>query len=299
MSKEQETISVEGPIDLYAGIVTTPPALIVVYGNNLGKAYYLQQPEQIIGRSLSADIHLDEDSASREHARITVEHKVTTVRDLASTNGVFVNGHRVQRAPLKDGDRLHLGETVLKYLSSTNTESKFHENIYRLMTVDDLTQAFNRQYFQESLKREMSRALRYRRPLSLAMLDIDQFKAINDTYGHLAGDEILKAFVALVVRNIRQSDLLARYGGDEFAIILPEADRASARRFCEKLRAIIAAYPFRYEQQTLVVTTSIGLQSYVHKDGEKTISQLIAAADARLYEAKKTGRNRICAGVFD
>jgi two-component system cell cycle response regulator len=299
MSKELETISVEGPIDLYEGIVTAPPALIVVYGANLGKAYYLQQPEQVIGRSLSCDIQLDEDSVSRAHARIAVERKVTTVCDLDSTNGVFVNGHRVQRATLQDGDRLHLGETVLKYLSGNNTESKFHEDIYRLMTVDDLTQAFNRQYLQESLKREMSRALRYRRPLSLAMLDIDQFKTINDTYGHLAGDEILKAFVALIVRNIRQSDLLARYGGDEFAIILPEADHASARRFCEKLRAMIAAYPFRYQQQTLAVTTSIGLQSYVHKDGEKTVGQLVAAADARLYEAKKTGRNRICAGVFD
>ena len=298
MTKEEETIAVEGPIDLYDGIVTTPPALVVVYGGNLGKAYYLQQPEQIIGRSPTADIQLDEESISREHARLAVGHKVTTVCDLDSTNGLFINGHRMQHAILQDGDRLHLGETVLKYLSSTNTESKFHEDIYRLLTVDDLTQAFNRPYLQESLKREMSRALRYHRPLSLAMLDIDQFKSINDAYGHLAGDHVLKAFVALVNRNIRQSDLLARYGGDEFAIILPEANRASALRFCEKLRALIAAYPFLYKQHTLAVTTSIGLQSYDHRDGEKTVSQMVAAADSRLYEAKKTGRNRTCPGSF-
>ena len=299
MSKEQDTISIEGPVDLYDGIVTTPPALVVVYGGNLGKAYYLQQAETMIGRDLSADIHLDEDSVSRRHVRITVTHKETTVYDLDSTNGVFVNGHRVQRAALKDGDRLHLGETVLKYLSGSNTESKFHEDIYRLMTVDDLTQAFNRPYFQESLKREMSRALRYRRPLSLALLDIDQFKTINDTLGHPAGDAILKAFVALISRNIRQSDLLARYGGDEFAIILPEAGRESALRFCEKLRDIIASHTFRFEQQTLAVTTSIGLQSYTHMDGEKTVNQFVAAADAKLYEAKTAGRNRICSGVFE
>jgi diguanylate cyclase (GGDEF)-like protein len=299
MSKEQETISVEGPVDLYDGIVTAPPALVVVYGGNLGKAYYLQQAEAIIGRDLSADIHLDEDSVSRRHARITVTHKETRVYDLESTNGVFVNGHRVQHAALMDGDRLHLGETVLKYLSGSNTESKFHEDIYRLMTVDDLTQAFNRPYFQESLKREMSRALRYRRPLSLALLDIDQFKTINDTFGHPAGDAVLKAFVALISRNIRQSDLLARYGGDEFAIILPEADRDSALRFCEKLRELIASNTFRFEQQTLAVTTSIGLQSYTHTDGEKTVNQFVAAADAKLYEAKNAGRNRICSGVFE
>jgi len=298
MSKEQETISVEGPVDLYDGIVTAPPALVVVYGGNLGKAYYLQQAEEIIGRDLSADIHLDEDSVSRRHARITVTHKETTVYDLDSTNGVFVNGHRVKHAALKDGDRLHLGETVLKYLSGNSTESKFHEDIYRLMTVDDQTQAFNRPYLQESLKREMSRALRYRRPLSLALLDIDQFKTINDTFGHPAGDAVLKAFVALISRNIRQSDLLARYGGDEFAIILPEADRDSALRFCEKLRGLIASNPFRFEQQTLAVTASIGLQSYTHTDGEKTVNQFVAAADAKLYEAKNAGRNRICSGVF-
>ena len=298
MSKEQETISVAGPVDLYDDIVTAPPALVVVYGGNLGKAYYLQQDEEIIGRDLSADIHLDEDSVSRRHARIKVTHKETTVYDLDSTNGVFVNGHRVQHAALKDGDRLHLGETVLKYLSGNNTESKFHEDIYRLMTVDDQTQAFNRPYLQESLKREMSRALRYRRPLSLALLDIDQFKTINDTFGHPAGDAVLKAFVALISRNIRPSDLLARYGGDEFAIILPEADRDSALRFCEKLRGLIASNPFRFEQQTLAVTASIGLQSYTHTDGEKTVNQFVAAADAKLYEAKNAGRNRICSGVF-
>ena len=298
MNKENETVSIEGPLDLYEGITPVPPALVVVYGNKLGKAHYLQQGQTIIGRAETSDIHLDEDSISRRHAAVTVAHAEVTVRDLDSTNGLFVNGHRVSQADLKDGDRLHLGETVLKFLSSANTESQFHENVYRLMTVDDLTQAYNRHYFHESLKREMSRVIRYRRSLSLAMLDIDRFKSINDTFGHLAGDEILKAFVALIRQNIRQSDLLARYGGDEFAIVLPEAGAEAALQFCEKLRGIVGAHAFRYQQQVIEATISIGLQSYEHSDGEKTVSQLVAAADARLYEAKKAGRNRICAGLF-
>jgi diguanylate cyclase (GGDEF)-like protein len=270
----------------------------VVYGSRLGKAHYLQQPEQTIGRGASSDILIEEDSVSRRHARICVSLATTTVYDLDSTNGLFVNGHRVKEAELHDGDRLHLGETVLKYLTGRSAESRFHEDIYRLMTVDDLTQAFNRQYFHESLKREISRARRYRRCLSLAMLDIDGFKAINDTYGHLAGDAVLKDFAALIAANIRQSDLLARYGGDEFALILPEANPADAHSVCEKLRTLVATHTFSFEEKTVPVTTSIGLQSYTDSAGETSLDTLIAAADARLYEAKQAGRNRICAGVL-
>jgi len=295
---DQQTIAVDGPIDLYEGLPSAPPALVVVYGGQLGKAFYLQNATQIIGRAGSCDIQLPEDSVSRRHARITVSGNRVNVFDLGATNGVFVNGHRVPQAELRDGDRLHLGETVLKYLSRNNAESKFHEDIYRLMTVDDLTQAFNRSYFQESLKRELSRALRYERSLSLALLDIDQFKEINDTYGHPAGDEILKAFVALIKGHIRQSDLLARYGGDEFAVILPEAGTAGALKFCEKLRALVAAYPFRCGKTQAEVTTSIGLQSYNPAYGELSADQLVAAADKQLYDAKKAGRNRICSGSF-
>lgn len=298
MKADQETIALSGPVELYDGIVTSPPALVVVYGHHLGKAFYLQQPGLVIGRASSSAIILDEDSVSRAHARITVTPNETTVTDLDSTNGIFVNGHRVKAAELHNGDRLNIGETVFKYLSGSSVESKFHEEIYRLMTVDELTQAFNRQYFQESLKREISRVQRYQRNLSLAMLDIDRFKEINDTYGHPAGDEILRTFVTLVARHIRRSDLLARYGGDEFAIIFPEANASAARIVCEKLRALVAASPFFFDRQSVTVTTSIGLQSYDHSDGDLTVSQLVAAADTKLYEAKQAGRNRVCSGVF-
>jgi diguanylate cyclase (GGDEF)-like protein len=296
MKGDSETVSIETPVDLYEGIITAPPALVVVYGSHLGKAFYLQQADQTIGRDASCDIHLEDDSVSRRHARISVAPAATRVRDLDSTNGLFVNGHRVREGELQDGDRLHLGETVLKYISGRSAESKFHEDVYRLMTVDDLTQAFNRQYFFESLKREISRAQRYRRRLSVAMLDIDRFKAINDTYGHPAGDAVLKTFAALVTDNIRQSDLLARYGGDEFALLLPEIDPASARKVCEKLCTLVADHPFEVDGQDVAVTTSIGLQSYAHSAGEASPGQLMAAVDARLYEAKQAGRNQISCG---
>jgi diguanylate cyclase (GGDEF)-like protein len=162
------------------------------------------------------------------------------------------------------------------------------------MTVDDLTQAFNRQYFLASLNREISRSLRYHRVFSLVIGDIDNFKTINDTHGHLAGDYVLKEFVAFVTERIRRNDMLCRYGGDEFAIILPETNRDQALYFCEKIRALVAEHTFRYKNILLPVTISLGVKHFEPSDTSKGVRQLIAEADKHLYDAKQAGRNRVC-----
>jgi hypothetical protein len=160
--------------------------LVVIYGPELGKRAALGQGSFEIGRSSRCDLPIDQESISRNHARISWDGQRHVIEDLGSTNGTFVNETVVKRTPLKDGDQIKVGRSILKYMSGDNIEANYHEEIYRLMTMDALTQTHNRRYFNEALEREYNRSLRYRRALSLLLFDIDHFKKINDTYGHVA-----------------------------------------------------------------------------------------------------------------
>src|SRR4051812_36919988 len=166
--------------------------LVVIYGLELGKKYNLERSTFNIGRSTRADIQIDQESVSRNHAKIVNTGKSIILRDLGSTNGTYVNDDLIDEYVLRDGDLIKIGRTIFKFLTGGNIENAYHEEIYRLTTIDGLTQIFNKRYFLEMIERELSRSKRYRRPLSLLMFDIDHFKNINDTYGHLAGDYVLK-----------------------------------------------------------------------------------------------------------
>jgi diguanylate cyclase (GGDEF)-like protein len=154
--------------------------------------------------------------------------------------------------------------------------------------VDGLTQVFNRRYFLEQLDREVSRAKRYRRELSLILFDIDRFKSINDSFGHLAGDYVLKQLATVIKGKIRREDILARYGGEEFAIVLPEIDGANALSFADKVRKLVEKAPFKFEDTKIQVTVSIGVATC---DDAADAAALIKKADDKLYEAKAAGRN--------
>ncbi|RMH39468.1 MAG: GGDEF domain-containing protein [Deltaproteobacteria bacterium] len=265
--------------------------LVVIYGLDLGKKYNLDKPSLIIGRSSKADIQIDQESVSRNHCKIINTGKTIMLRDLGSTNGTYVNDELIDEYVLRDGDFIKIGRSIFKFLSGDNIENAYHEEIYRLTTIDGLTQVYNKRYFLETLEREIGRAERYRRDLSLIIFDIDHFKKINDTYGHLAGDHVLK-HLALVIRSrIRREDILSRYGGEEFAIILPEIDRHNATQFAEKIRRLIEKAVFRFEETEIPVTISIGVASWSPEYADA--SEFIKAADDKLYEAKMQGRNRV------
>jgi len=173
-------------------------------------------------------------------------------------------------------------------------ESAHHfEEIRRLTFIDGLTPAYNFRYFQETLEKELHRHQRSGHQLTLAMLDIDNFKRINDTFGHPVGDEILKGLVEELMKNARDTDIVARYGGEEFALIFPETSSAPARDAVKRMRELIARREFVMPQlgRTLRVTASIGVAIYP-SDGE-TSTDLIARADAALYFAKKNGKNQV------
>jgi diguanylate cyclase (GGDEF)-like protein len=162
-----------------------------------------------------------------------------------------------------------------------------------LADTDELTAVSNRRKFNNRLELEFTRAFRYKRPLSLLIFDIDHFKQVNDTYGHDAGDDILIEFTKCCQVELRESDLFARIGGEEFAAILPETPAVGAFDLAERIRYRVSANDFITKSKKINITSSCGTSSLTH-DSFKNMEQLIKAADGALYEAKNSGRNKTC-----
>jgi diguanylate cyclase (GGDEF)-like protein len=272
--------------------VAKEACLVVIYGQDLGKKYNLDQPALIVGRSSKCDVQVDQESVSRNHAKIINTGKTIILRDLGSTNGTYVNDELIDEYVLHDGDLVKIGRTIFKFLAGSNIENAYHEEIYRLTTVDGLTQIFNKRYFLETLEREISRAHRYHRDLSLILFDIDHFKTVNDTYGHLAGDSVLKQMAAVLKQKIRREDIIARYGGEEFAIILPEISGPNGVLFAEKIRKLVEKTAFKFEDTKIPVTVSVGVATM--DESVQDVTAFLHLADRKLYQAKAEGRNRVC-----
>lgn len=271
------------------------PCLIVLSGPRMGGHFPVSKTALVIGRSPSAQVTLEDDGVSRKHAAVESQEKgFVRIRDLGSTNGTFVNEQLVQDIELRDGDLIQVGSSVFKYLAGSNVETRYHEDIYRMSTIDGLTQAFNRRYFGDALAREVNRSSRHHHRLAVVIMDVDHFKTINDTYGHPGGDFVLVELTRLVLGSIRKEDVFARYGGEEFAIILPETGLDPALLVTEKLRALIEAHDFVFEGTTIKVTVSMGVHASVDIEPSADPEKIISAADARLYDAKRAGRNRVC-----
>lgn len=254
---------------------TSAACLVVILGAEIGKRITLDERDLVLGRSSAADVQLDIDNVSRNHASIVRSAHGWILRDLDSTNGTFVNELPIRERLLRDGDQIRIGRAMLKFLTSGNVEAQYHEEIYRLMTLDGLTQVHNRRFFQEALEREFARSKRYGHPFSLVLFDIDHFKRINDAHGHMAGDDVLRRVAALVSTKVRTNDIVARVGGEEFAVILPESDRAGGVALAEKLRRMIAGERFDHAGQAIAVTISLGVAEFA--------SNLASSAD--LYRA--------------
>ncbi|MFH1017525.1 MAG: GGDEF domain-containing protein [Pseudomonadota bacterium] len=270
------------------------PCVVVVEGNNLGMTFHLSKRSMSVGRSDQNDIYLHEDGVSRQHARIDVGEGTYKISDLKSTNGTFVNDEPIKQAvTLKDGDKIRLGEVVLRFSYQDQQDVDYQEKLRGMAMRDGLTKVFNRRYFMEAFQREMSFALRLRQPLSCLMFDIDHFKKINDTYGHAAGDTVLKALAERLSREIRGYDVLARYGGEEFVVLLRGTVADNAVLFAERIRKVVEALDVEFEGTLLKITISIGVAA-LDPDHALMADDLVKQADGFLYEAKKTGRNRVC-----
>ena len=268
-------------------------------GPELGRRMALAKQIYMVGRENDVDLVIPRSSVSRNHSRLTMDDRGEWwVQDLGSTNGTFVNEERVVSRMLSDGDQVRFGDVIYKFLSGTNIESAYHEEIYRMTILDGLTGVHNKRYFVEFLERELAGAVRHGHPLTLVMLDVDHFKKINDTRGHLAGDEVLKDMCARIKPRVRREDLFARYGGEEFACVLPSTALAGGVVFAEHLRSLIAERPTPFEDTPIAFTISLGVAT-IHNEGKVDAEAVIKRADENLYVAKRNGRNRVVPSLAD
>jgi len=207
-------------------------------------------------------------------------------------HGTYLNDEEIrEEQPLRSGDLVKIGSAIFKFLSGGNIEQQYYEEIYTLTICDGLTQVHNKRYFLEFLEREMGRCHRYNRALSLMMIDIDHFKSINDTNGHLAGDYVLRELAAVIKPRVRKEECFARYGGEEFAYVMPESGGEKTRKLAEKIPRMVEDHRFTLRGQDHKVTMSVGVSDLVGDMTEPL--QFIKVADANLYKAKKSGRNRV------
>ena len=174
-------------------------------------------------------------------------------------------------------------------------QSKLKETMRELelaTRIDGLTQIYNRKYWEECLVNEFNRTVRYQNELSLIMFDLDHFKLLNDNYGHQCGDHVLIESAKRVKSVLRDADIFGRYGGEEFAVILPETPVFGALEVAERIRKIIAGSAIDFEGQSISFSVSVGVASYDSADNR--YEDLISEADSALYQAKSLGRNQIC-----
>jgi diguanylate cyclase (GGDEF)-like protein len=251
-------------------------------------------------------VRINDSRASRLHARITTKQDETTgethylLSDLNSTNGTILNGQPVDEAELQDGDKFEVGDQLIRFEMLDEIDREFQQQIHRLLAHDELTGLLTSKSFFSELRREAARAEAETMPFCVLMMDIDFFKEVNDTYGHLVGSATLEEVGAVIKRSLRAGDVGARFGGEEFAAFLLDADYSQGMVAAERVRSAIEKHGFPAVRRGSDeagrihhITISIGVASYP-ADGRDPIN-LVEKADSALYRAKRNGRNQVCA----
>jgi diguanylate cyclase (GGDEF)-like protein len=267
-------------------------------GLEAGRVCGLEGGEVTFGRAITCTHAFDEASLSRVHSRLVRRDRAYFIEDAGSRNGIFVNEVKVDRAQLHDGDRVRLGSAVtLRFQMVDEQEERALVKVYESSVKDGLTGVWNRKYLDERLASELAFAVRHpAAQLAVVLADIDHFKKVNDTYGHLVGDEVLKATAGVMRAAIRTEDLVARYGGEEFVVVARGVDLKSATQLGERLRVVAERNQLQVDGKVLTRTISAGVATLECCGADKSVERLLGLADERLYRAKETGRNRVVGG---
>jgi two-component system cell cycle response regulator len=268
--------------------------LTLLTGVEAGLVYPVEGEETVLGRGHGCRVRIDDTALSRRHCRIFKRADGYAIEDLKSTNGTFVDGEAV-RIPrmLEDGARIQMGrDTVLKFSLQDELEARASRRLYESAMHDPLTGVHNRRYLDEHLQSEFAFAARHGTSLSLLLIDADHFKRVNDTYGHAAGDAALRALAGHLLRSVRAEDMIARFGGEEFAVLAREITAEGAVAVAERIRRSVERTPVQLDDGAVSITVSIGVVTMTAVRPFPTADALLEAADEALYRAKETGRNR-------
>lgn len=276
---------------------TLVPTLVVVAGSSsVGRIFRIEGDQPlVIGRSPTVQISIGDDGVSRVHAQVQRNGDEIHLVDLGSRNGTHLNGNRITATTsLKDGDKIQVGSTtMMKFSYRDSLDEALQRNLYESATRDPLTIVHNKKYFAEALEKEFTFASRHpESSLSLMMIDIDHFKQVNDRFGHLAGDAVLKQVATCINGLIRAEDTFARWGGEEFAMLLRNCPAAHVIEVAERVRKTVAALTLKGVPAELKITISIGVASFVPGRFSEATG-LVRLADEQLYRAKNGGRNRV------
>ena len=272
------------------------PHLVLFIGQDSGKRFKLKPGKTTVGRAPEADITLDDEWASRIHAIIEWADEVIRIEDNGSTNGIYVDYRKVDSAVLAQGVPVQIGHSVMKIDFKDDAEIRLEKDLLRNACIDGLTGIANRQHFMKRAVEQYSYARRNGLTVGLIMIDIDRFKAVNDTHGHQMGDAVLNQFAGIINRVKRQEDIFARYGGEEFVIVpCGQINPDEVFSFCERIRQAIEISEFRFGDTGIQITASLGFHTRNITQNEKIeplLKDMIKKADQALYQAKEKGRNR-------
>ena len=269
--------------------------LTLLTGVEAGLVYSIDSEETVLGRSHGCRVRIEDSALSRRHCRILKRSEGFVIEDLGSTNGTFVESDAVREPRLlEDGARIQMGrDTVLKFSVQDELEMRATQRLYESAMHDPLTGVYNRRYLDDHLKAEFAFAARHGTSLSLLLIDADHFKRVNDTWGHAAGDTALRALAEHLLRSVRHEDMVARFGGEEFAVLAREITIEGALAVAERIRHLVEVTPVRLgDGQTVTITVSVGVVTMSGARRFPAADALLEAADDALYRAKEAGRNR-------
>jgi diguanylate cyclase (GGDEF)-like protein len=281
-----------------AGKTGRSTMLMIIAGNeaDFGKHFFLEREQTSLGRESGNDIVIHDWRISKVHCDLSIIRddaggERIVLRDLETTNGTYVNGEAVTRAELRTGDKIQIGDTVLQLSSNDEIEMEFHRKLFELAVRDGLTGMYNKRFVLNEMENLLRIARRNGRVFSIILIDIDDFKQINDRFGHPSGDEYLRRIAGLFARSLRDQDIAGRVGGEEFLIILPETAIEGAFQLAVRIRQSVEEFVLRPEDLKIRTTISAGVCQYESRIADSR--ELLDMADQALYEAKKAEKNKV------